>query len=1416
MMKIIVVGSGPAGLSAAYSLSNEGHPVILVEGQNRFYPSMLNTIDVSILERKGLLADRVRREAPIKEPVRNHQYSFGNNITSFGGPFSLPVSNTLFTTEECNFYDWLLDVLRKKGVNIILEQPARKLVRRNGRVVGVHGEFGTLRSEVVFLAESAPGTLTRDGGYRRTLPGEPADYLVSLRESVSYPGGKLLDRFGLPHLETPLKWTMFITTSVRDKLMNGTIHLTSSSRQTVLQLKLPLKQFQKVGISPSEWIGWLRSLPVFPEDFGTATSLKCHVTTRRAGGRSRWSTLCDHGLGIGGECAGLEFHLPAPGPDPKFYSGYQFARAVSHLENQSVRPTRENLKALYKNPLESQLGTQALQEDVWSNLLLSGELCPERSSTAVRQSSTCSFTQKGVNHEGAERTQKSNLGAFCRNVFDQMPSGFFSLSEATKLLKSMDFQLSRDSLLSRGNVALEVLYGLIKYLLSKPFSNRGNSFPDVLSDKLLNRALRDLLQEAFSRDTSRENKLNAVETVAWLLNMAVQRDVTAHVTSPCSPGVTMPSSDVEFDDDSEKTVTIQTPVRGSINLEPERLERLDTICPTNVYDFEKENLRVREDRCVRCGICETGVCRQAVNTVGGISSEEFTLPEPFQCDPSSRYEFESFPSSVRSKLQSHRRRLNQERKTLNRTLVSPGTLNWIQGQVNYFKTNLEEISEEDGVSDTYVDDLLSLVEDLRISLAGRNLTSVRGSVSLLVNFYLQPFHDNTARIRKEDETEISRRKQKNNGPFKIRSINKGSKCEDTKYQDYYPNIYNDISFLSLAEKTLRRLNLQLVQRAENRGLNLIGSRKNPLSIGFLDSVSEPQVTVFQDDETQHIVPAGHEDTILEVSNLSIQREISFRNSVVRCYSGEGIISRLQSPVTSTSRDIKPYLTEIIRSYVHLVKGVVKRSRHPENEGNDGMLQGDFDGSSVYPSDYSGFRVNVDSSLSLLHQLRDQNAGKMSYLAGLTNLVETLAYGEEALLEPGQFFQGQETVSGAELKTLRSLIKTYPIPWPALTDALLRDFDPAPNGSDFVSLSESEETLWTKSDWTGMVDHRIRQWRSEVSKLRGRVTNDRITPRQTGRLLSRLWRSRLMISGLIKRLLDGTAKRREKLVLENFMKQSFRISRRVSNPELRSDKLSCGAGTSLDPDVIREYITVFDPTVLNQAISEVTKGAEENFSRRIYDSLDPDKLHTQDTRFQLAGRLANLSSRVLSSGQNKNAETTETCLRDLSIEGALFDLLDFLETHRQTERWSCLKSIILQRRKNRRRYVRQSSFRSGLKWLSDKRTDRLSYLQEGDLRKQVEESLHSFLDLSETLTTKLSLFPLYSVYLELVAELKNKPVLENGTDVPESVEEFVRRRNIGTLESTSSLFNHGVNRLRSGVKPPESQLLDLDYPTYLLR
>jgi electron transfer flavoprotein-quinone oxidoreductase len=197
----IVVGGGPAGLSAAYVMAKAGMQVIVVErgeycGAKNVFGGIFFT---NVM--KELIPDFLK-DAPIERNITKRRFAFLSEDGEFGGDFKFDrfnkdFSNNSFTVLRAKFDKWFSEKVEEAGAMIITGTVVDDFLMKDGKIAGVKArmEDGDLFGDLIVLADGVNSLLAKKLGFHKELPAHST--IIGVKEIIGLSEEKIRDRFAL-------------------------------------------------------------------------------------------------------------------------------------------------------------------------------------------------------------------------------------------------------------------------------------------------------------------------------------------------------------------------------------------------------------------------------------------------------------------------------------------------------------------------------------------------------------------------------------------------------------------------------------------------------------------------------------------------------------------------------------------------------------------------------------------------------------------------------------------------------------------------------------------------------------------------------------------------------------------------------------------------------------------------------------------------------------------------------------------------------------------------------------------------------------------------------------------------------------------------------------------------------------------
>ena len=186
----IIIGAGPAGLTAGLVMARAGMKVLILERGE--YPGSKNMFG-GVLYSKGLhaLLPDFWDRAPVERPVSRWVISSLDKESSFSMDYRstkyTEAPYNAFTVLRSKFDKWYAMQVESEGVTLLTNTVVKDLIWEKDRVIGVKTdrENGELYADVVIAADGVNSVVARKGWLRNDLSSD--DVSLGVKEILALP-----------------------------------------------------------------------------------------------------------------------------------------------------------------------------------------------------------------------------------------------------------------------------------------------------------------------------------------------------------------------------------------------------------------------------------------------------------------------------------------------------------------------------------------------------------------------------------------------------------------------------------------------------------------------------------------------------------------------------------------------------------------------------------------------------------------------------------------------------------------------------------------------------------------------------------------------------------------------------------------------------------------------------------------------------------------------------------------------------------------------------------------------------------------------------------------------------------------------------------------------------------------------------
>jgi electron transfer flavoprotein-quinone oxidoreductase len=347
----IVVGAGPAGNAAAYTLAKQGLSVLQLERGE--YPGAKN-VQGGILYADALedIMPDFREDAPLERHIVEQRIWMLDDHAHMGGHYRSEGFNeekpNRYTIIRAQFDKWFSKKVKEAGALVVCETTVTGLLRDGKKVIGVETdrEGGELYADVVVMADGVNALVGNRSGLSKMV--EPEHAALAVKEMHFLPRDVIEARFNIKDEEGVV---IEVAGTVTEGML-GTGFIYTNGESLSVGIGCLVSDFRDTGRAPYEILEKFKAHPsIAPLIEGSEVKeYSAHLIPE--GGYRSMPKLYGDGWVVAGDAAGFVNSLHREGSNMAMTSGRLAGETIAALKAEGKPATAANL-ARYRKALDA-------------------------------------------------------------------------------------------------------------------------------------------------------------------------------------------------------------------------------------------------------------------------------------------------------------------------------------------------------------------------------------------------------------------------------------------------------------------------------------------------------------------------------------------------------------------------------------------------------------------------------------------------------------------------------------------------------------------------------------------------------------------------------------------------------------------------------------------------------------------------------------------------------------------------------------------------------------------------------------------------------------------------------------------------------------------------------------------------------
>lgn len=423
---VIVIGAGPAGVSAAMTLAKAGKEVLLVDRSDKAGDK--NMFGGAIYAKQTAeIFPNFWESAPIEKSVIAQKIFMltEKDSTTFEYRYTLNNAHKAFSVIRSKWDSWCVEQVKNAGGYFAPKTLVKELLIENGKVVGIQTEFEKFYANIVIIADGVNSLLAKQIGLRSDI--KDSDVTLNVKEVFKLPKQRLNDRFNLNENEGCA--CKIIGGPLKEMMALGFMYTNQDSIS--LGYGVGLDELKKLKKTPYELLDELKSHPTIAKYIKDGEVIEYSAHLIPEGGLSAMPKLYDNRVMVVGDAAMFVNNIHMEGTNLAMLSG-KLAGETAILALDNCDYSAATL-SLYYEKLKNSVVIQDLSTHKNTIPFIKKHI---NTITKLYPEVLCEFFDLFTNADGISKRKKYRDFLFkiikSGVILKSIPLGFFALEKCFK------------------------------------------------------------------------------------------------------------------------------------------------------------------------------------------------------------------------------------------------------------------------------------------------------------------------------------------------------------------------------------------------------------------------------------------------------------------------------------------------------------------------------------------------------------------------------------------------------------------------------------------------------------------------------------------------------------------------------------------------------------------------------------------------------------------------------------------------------------------------------------------------------------------------------------------------------------------------------------------------------------------------